>query len=71
MLARIAADQPFNAHQDARSTDLVLECVDPPRLRIGLVYSHDGNVAHGLHVSMAGFFRVGSGHAFRDVERVT
>lgn len=54
MFTRVAADQPFDTNKDASPSRLVSERVDPPRVLIGLLYSHGDIVARGLHVSITG-----------------
>ena len=57
MFAGIAADQPFDTNEDASPSRLVSERVDPLRVLIGLLYSHEDMVARRLHVSIVGALR--------------
>ena len=53
MLARIAGDQPLDAHQDTRTTRLILQRGNPLGIRVGLLNSHAASVAQRLQVSMS------------------
>lgn len=49
MRARIAVNQPVNPHENPRAAGLVLQVVDRPAKRLGLLDAHGCIVSYGLH----------------------